>query len=55
MEWANLAAMRSLIFAVLLMSSFAFGQAQETPPDIDGYVTSVSSTSDFAVDATHVV
>jgi hypothetical protein len=55
MEWANLAAMRSLIFAVLLMSSFAFGQAQETPPDIDGYVTSVSSTSDFAVDGTHVV
>jgi hypothetical protein len=47
--------MRSLILAVLLMSCFGFGQAQEAPPDIDGYVTSVSSTSDFAVEGTHVV
>jgi hypothetical protein len=41
--------MRSLILAVLLMSCFGFGQAQEAPPDIDGYVTSVTSTNDFAL------
>jgi hypothetical protein len=55
MEWSNLAAMRSLILAVLLICCFGYGQAQETPPDIDGYVTSVTSTNDFAVDGTHVV
>jgi hypothetical protein len=47
--------MRSLVLAILLMSSFGFAQAQETPPDLDGYVTSVTSTSDFAVDGIHVV
>jgi hypothetical protein len=47
--------MRTLIFAILLMSPFGFGQAQQTPPDIDGYVTSVTSTNDFAVDGNHVV
>jgi len=46
--------MRSLVLAVL-MSCFGFAQAQETPPDLDGYVTSVTSTTDFAVDGTHVV
>jgi hypothetical protein len=47
--------MRRLILAVLLITCFGFAQAQETPPDLDGYVTSVTSTTDFAVDGVHVV
>jgi hypothetical protein len=46
--------MRSLTLAILLMSSLGFAQAQETPPDLDGYVTSVTSKTDFAVDGIHV-
>ena len=47
--------MRSLVLVVLLMSCCGFALGQETPPDLDGYVTSVTSSSDFAVDGTHVV
>ena len=47
--------MRSLVLAVLLMSFFGFALGQETPPDLDGFVTSVTSATDFAVDGTHVV
>jgi hypothetical protein len=46
--------MRSLILVILLMSSLGFAQAQETPPDLDGYVTSVTSITDFAVDGIRV-
>jgi hypothetical protein len=46
--------MRSLILVILLMSSLGFAQAQETPPDLDGYVTSVTSKTDFAVDGIRV-
>jgi hypothetical protein len=46
--------MRSLTLAILLMSSLGFAQAQETPPDLDGYVTSVTSETHFAVDGIHV-
>jgi hypothetical protein len=42
--------MRRLILVLLLMSSLGFAQAPETPPDLDGYVTSVTSKIDFAVD-----
>jgi hypothetical protein len=47
--------MRSLILAILLMCSLGSAQAQETPPDLNGYVTSVTAKTDFAVDGIHVV
>jgi hypothetical protein len=46
--------MRSLALLILLVSSLGFAQAQETPPNLDGYVTSVTSKTDFAVDGIHV-
>jgi hypothetical protein len=46
--------MRSLTLVILLMSSLGFVQAQETPPNLDGYVTSVTSKTDFAVDGIQV-
>jgi hypothetical protein len=47
--------MRSLILVILLMSSLGFARAQETPPDLDGYVTSVTAKTDFAVDGIHII
>jgi hypothetical protein len=47
--------MRSLFLVILLISSLGIAQAQETPPDLDGYVTTVTSKTDFAVDGIHVV
>jgi hypothetical protein len=46
--------MRSLTLAILLMCSLGSAQAQETPPDLDGFVTGVTSKTDFAVDGIHV-
>jgi hypothetical protein len=47
--------MRRLLLAVLLLTSFGLAPAQEATPDLDGYVTSVASATDFAVDGVHVV
>jgi Domain of unknown function (DUF5666) len=43
-----------LLLAVVWMGSLGFAQVQQTP-DLDGYITSITSSTDFAVNGNHVI